>query len=289
MKPKILIVGATGGTGSAATKLLLEKGFPVRALVRKEDERSARLQVQGAEIMVGDLLDFRSVRRAFEGAQRGYFVYPMRPGIVQATTHFAQAALETKAEFIVNMSQRTSRPDAISDSALQHWLAERVFDWAGTPVAHLRPTVFNDWFLMMRKGIRDGKYHVPFAPTGRFAPIASEDQAHVIAAILADPKQHTGKIYQLYGPVELTPPEIAEILTRTLGKEIRYKQIPPEEWISDITGGKEIPFLAQHLGGIASDQENGMMAGTDDLVEKIGGKRPMTVAEFAEKHRQAFD
>src|SRR6202012_5731218 len=98
--------------------------------VHKEDERSNKLKDQGAEIVVGDLLDFRAVRQAFDGAQRGYFIYPMRPGIVQATTHFAQAALEAKAEHIVNISQRSSQPDAISNSALQHWLAEQVFDWA---------------------------------------------------------------------------------------------------------------------------------------------------------------
>lgn len=143
----VLIGGATGATGSAATKLLLEKGFPVRAFVHKDDERAHKLQALGAEIFVGELLDFRAVRRAFAGTKRAYFVYPMRPGLVQATAHYAQAALEAKAEFIVNMSQRTARPDALSDSALQHWLAERVFDWAGTPVTHLRPTAFNEWLL----------------------------------------------------------------------------------------------------------------------------------------------
>ena len=60
---------------------------------------------QGVEIVGGDLLDFRAVRRAFDGTQRAYFVFPIRPGIVQATAHFAQAALEAKAEFIVNMSR----------------------------------------------------------------------------------------------------------------------------------------------------------------------------------------
>jgi NAD(P)H dehydrogenase (quinone) len=103
---------------------------------------------QGANVVVGDLLDFRAVRRAFEEIKRAYFVYPMRPGLVQATAQCAQAALEAKAEFIVNMSQMTARPDALSDSALQHWLAERVFDRAGAPVTYLRPTAFTDTRLV---------------------------------------------------------------------------------------------------------------------------------------------
>jgi nucleoside-diphosphate-sugar epimerase len=58
MKSPILIGGAAGATGSAATKLLLERGFSVRAFVHKEDERSQKLQSLGAEIFVGDVLDF---------------------------------------------------------------------------------------------------------------------------------------------------------------------------------------------------------------------------------------
>src|SRR5262245_54374549 len=115
MKPTILIAGATGATGNVATKLLLEKAFPVRAFVHKDDERAQKLKALGAETFVGELLDFRAVRRAFEGIKRAYFVYPIRPGIVQATAQYAQAALEAKAEFIVNLSQRTARPDALSD------------------------------------------------------------------------------------------------------------------------------------------------------------------------------
>jgi NAD(P)H dehydrogenase (quinone) len=91
MKPTILVAGATGATGSVATKLLLEKGFPVRAFVHKDDERAQKLKALGAETFVGELLDFRAVRRAFEGIKRAYFVYPIRPGLVQATAHYAQA------------------------------------------------------------------------------------------------------------------------------------------------------------------------------------------------------
>ncbi len=70
MKPLILIVDATGATGSVATKLLLDKGFPIRAFAHKEDERTRKLKALGAEIFVGELLDFRAVRRAFEGVKR---------------------------------------------------------------------------------------------------------------------------------------------------------------------------------------------------------------------------
>jgi NAD(P)H dehydrogenase (quinone) len=282
-----LIGGATGATGSVATKLLLEKGFPVRALVHKDDERAHKLRALGAEIFVGDVLDFRAVRRAFEGMKRAYFVYPMRPGLVEATANYAQAAREAKAEFIVNMSQRTARSDARSNSALQHWLAEQVLDWSGTPVCHLHPTAFNEWLLYMRNMIRDGRYAVPFGGTGLFAPISAEDQGAVIAAILADPTGHAGQTYSLCGPVEVTPPEIASIVSQTLGKPVRYEKITGEQWVHELKG-VEIPFLAQHLNAIAEMHHDGQMAGTNDVVERITGRKPQSVAEFVEKHGVAF-
>ncbi|TCR83527.1 NmrA family NAD(P)-binding protein [Rhizobium sp. BK376] len=287
MNIPILIGGATGATGSVATKLLLQKGFPVRAFVHKIDDRARQLESHGAEIVVGDVLDFRAVQQAFDGMKRAYFVYPMRPGLVQATTNFAQAAREARAEFIVNMSQKTARSDARSDSALQHWLAEQVFDWAGTPVTHLHPTAFNEWLFYMRNMIREGRYAVAFEPTGRFAPISAEDQGAVIAAILADPAQHAGKTYPLYGPVELTPPEIAEIVAATLGKPVRYERITGEQWVREVAG-QDIPFLSQHIQAIAEMHREGLMAGTNNVVETITGRRPMTVAEFVEKHRAVW-
>ena len=129
MKPTILITGATGATGGAATRKLLKKGLSVRAFVHQKDVRAQELESLGAELFVGDLIDFGAVRKAFEGVQRAYFVFPFRPGITQATAQFAQAALESKAEFVVNMSQKSSRSDSKSNSALQHWLSEQVFNW----------------------------------------------------------------------------------------------------------------------------------------------------------------
>src|SRR5260370_7050334 len=82
------------------------------------------------------------MRGAVKGVRRAYFVYPIRPGIIQATAYFAQAAREAGVEAIVNMSQVSAREDAKSHAARDHWVAERVFDWSGIPSTHLRPTFF---------------------------------------------------------------------------------------------------------------------------------------------------
>ncbi|MGA9722480.1 MAG: NmrA family NAD(P)-binding protein [Candidatus Binatus sp.] len=296
-KARFLITGATGDTGGYTVRQLLGKNHAVRVLAHRPDERSEQLLELGAEVVFGDLLDFDSVRAALSGVQRAYFCYPICPGLVQATAQFAEAAKEAGVEVIVNMSQISARSDAKSDAARQHWLGERVFDWSGVPTVHLRPTFFVEWLLYLAPMIRQGKIVAPFTTTGRHAPVAAEDQARVIAAILDRPAAHVGKTYPLFGPVELTLPEIAAIVSRVIGKEVTYQQVPIERYAEIFTpkrpthastGGSAKTFLMQHLHEVAIDHSNGIFAGTNNYIAEIGGRQPMTVEEFVIKNREAF-
>ena len=290
---KVLVTGATGDTGRATVDELLARGHRVRALAHGQDERSKRLQERGVEVVSGDLLDFGQVKAALNGVRRAYFVYPIRPGILQATAYFAQAAKEAGVDGIVNMSQKSAREDAKSHAATDHWLAERVFDWSGVTVAHIRPTYFAEWLLYLAPMIKAGRLHVPFG-SGKHAPIAAEDQARVIASILEDPATHNGKVYPLFGPVEYTYQETAQVLSRVLGKSVEYKQVDFEEFQTTLqaqwkASAKGNDFLFQHLREVAIDHQNGIFEGTNDLVEKLGGRPPMTLEAFITKHRRAFE
>jgi NAD(P)H dehydrogenase (quinone) len=307
---KVLVTGATGDTGRATVDELLARGHQVRALAHGQDDRSKMLQGRGVEVVFGDLLDFGQVRAALHGVQRAYFVYPIRPGILQATAYFAQAAKEAGVDGIVNMSQKSAREDAKSHAATDHWLSERVFDWSGLTVAHIRPTYFAEWLLYLAPMIKAGLLHVPFG-TGKHAPIAAEDQGRVIAGILEDPAPHKGGIYPLFGPVEYTYQETAQVLGRVLGKSVEYKQISFDAFLELLKSGGPNPaegassrnlygelgrkpasgdsFTVQHLKEVAIDHQNGVFEGTNDLVEKLGGRPPATLEAFIEKHRAAFE
>src|SRR5215471_1573252 len=237
---KFLVTGATGDTGGYTVEQLLELGHAVRALAHREDDRSKRLEKMGAEVVFGDLLKFDDVRVAMRGVRGAYFCYPIRPGILQATAYFAQAAKEAGLECVVNMSQKSAREDAKSHAAQDHWLAERVFDWTGLTVVHLRPTYFAEWLLYLAPMIRAGLLHVPFG-TGRHAPITAEDQARVVVGIVENPSQHGGKAYPLYGHAEFTHKEIAQVLSRVLGKDVQYQQVTFETWLQIMASGGEKP------------------------------------------------
>lgn len=297
MSNMFLVTGSTGSTGSKSVKFLLDAGARVRAFVHSEDERSAALAAQGAEVVGGDLLDFEAVRSALEGAQGAYFVYPIRPGILQASAYFAQAAKEAGIEIVVNMSQISARREAKSHAAQDHWISEQVFNWSGVPTTHLRPTLFAEWALYWTDLIKTGTLRLPFG-TGKHAPIAAEDQARVIAKILLTPQEHKGKAYPLYGEKEYSFPEIAAEIGKVIGKPVGYEQV--DAWTlkklaansprRNYEGRVQVvtDTLWQHLAEIAKDHQNGVFAGTNDLVEKIGGQRPIGLPEFLEAHRGAL-
>jgi uncharacterized protein YbjT (DUF2867 family) len=286
-----LITGATGDTGRHTALSLLERGLGVRAFVHSLDERAEALRAAGAEIVQGDLLDIDSVKSALNGAAGAYFVYPLRPGLLDATAYFAQAAKEAGTPVVVNMSQISARRDAASNAARNHWIAERILDWSGVPAVHVRPTYFAQWLLYphVRAGIRDeGTIKLPFGD-GRHAPIAAEDQGRTIAAILADPAAHIGKTHVLNGPVELDEYGIAAAVSEVLGKPVRYQPIAIEEYRERLAATGLWPYLIQHLVEVGIDCSNGVFEGTDRFIEPLTGTPPMTVQAFVKKHRAAFD
>jgi NAD(P)H dehydrogenase (quinone) len=286
-----LITGATGATGSAAIDHLRSKHANVRAFVHSDDHRAAALRAKGVEVVFGDLLDSHAVRKALQGVTGAYFVYPvMQPQLVDATAYFAQAAKDAGVRSIVNMSQISARADAVSHAALSHWYGERVFDWAGVPVTHLRPTFFMEWLLyefQLPLIANHDLIRVP-AGTGRHAPIAAEDQGRVIAEILLNPAGHQGKTYPLYGAVEMNHEELANEVGLALGRHIAYEAESFGDFEVRLAKLGLPEHFIQHIIAVYRDYQNGHFAGTNDVVQVVTGKAPTTVAEYVKANRERF-
>jgi NAD(P)H dehydrogenase (quinone) len=290
-KADILVSGATGRTGGAAIDTLLEMGKRIRAYVRSDDERAAGLRQGGVDIAVGDFTDIDHIRAAMEGISSAYFLHPIAPGIISAAAYFAQAAKEAGVTAIVNMSQISARRESTSHAAQDHWISERVFDWAGVATTHLRPTFFAEWLIyphFAKEIWAKKKIEFPFE-NGRHAPISADDQGRVIAHILAKPAGHDGKIYTLHGPVEMNHTEIAAAMSEVLGAKIEYAPTSIEVFKQKMEQlYKFPPFLVQHLVEVAQNYREGIFAGTNNVVEKITGTPALSIRAFIEKYRKAF-
>ncbi|CDN51383.1 NAD(P)H-binding protein [Neorhizobium galegae] len=291
MTDMFLVTGATGETGRYTVQRLLKKGYAVRAMVHRQDQRADALRGEGAEVLVGDLFEHDDVIRATAGTTAAYFCYPVRPGIIQTTAYFADAAKRAGLKAVINMSQISAREDSKSHAARDHWIAERIFDWSGVPTIHLRPTFFSQWLLypFARKTIVEQSIiDLPYG-AGRHAPIAAEDQARLIAALLAEPTPHIGKTYTLHGPTELDQPGIAAAIGEVLGRKIGYQPLTIPAYRERLEKFGLPEFLIQHFCAIALDYQNGIFSGADKIIGEVTGVPPMTVQDFVTSHRAAFN
>src|SRR5215831_1150874 len=246
IKPRILVTGATGKTGSVVVSELLKTGYPVRALVHREDGRSAGLRALGAEMAVADMRDVERVADALKDVQRAYYGPPFDPYMIQGAVAFTVAAKEAQLEHIVGMTQWLASPSHPSLMTRQHWLVDRLFSMTpGASHKIVRPGIFADAYLATI-GLAAHLGVFPwFGGNSRNAPPSNEDIARVAVAALTDPARHGGKSYRPTGPELLSAEDMAKAIGQAVGRSVRF--VPTPTWLfmkSARMGGMPIDLLS---------------------------------------------
>jgi uncharacterized protein YbjT (DUF2867 family) len=296
-----LVTGAGGGVGSVSRRvvgLLLDSGEQVRAMVRRDDQRADQLRALGAEVVVGDLTRAADIAAAMDGVGRMFFNMSVSADYLLATAEVCAVALERgRLDAIVNMSQMTVSQMTLTSTDESHhqrlhWLAEHVLNWSGLPVIHVRPTVFLDnplFTFLAAPTIRDrGVLTLPFG-TGHTSPIAAADVARVVAALLRDPADRIGDVYELTGPEVLDVTGLAEQYSRALGRPITGEDVPYDHWQRDVLAPIGLPeHVEQHIATMARlHREDRYNRATDD-VEQITGQPAQTVEQYVASHADLF-
>ncbi len=293
----ILVTGAAGQLGAigrTVTSLLLDRGLPVRAMVRREDDRAAALRTAGAEVVVGDLLEPADVYRVVRGCRRVYFGMSVSAGYLEATVLMAAVAREIGVDALVNMSQMTVSQMSIQNTTpsrqqRQHWLSEQALAWSGLPVVTVRPTMFLESLLLLAgPTVRDrGRIELPFGQ-GKTSPVAAADVAQVVAAVLANPAPYLGQIYELTGPRSQDMDGVAREYSDALDREVTYSDIPPEDWERELKREGLPEHLTRHLVTMGDLHRAGRYDRLSDGVERVSGRPAMSVREFVSLHADEF-
>jgi uncharacterized protein YbjT (DUF2867 family) len=287
--------GAIGGIGRTVVALLRERGLTVRAMVHHEDERAQALRGLGARVLAGDLTHPDEVAYAMDGCRRMLFCMSVSPEYLEAAVTVATVARELDALVSISqmtVSQMTAVSTAESHQHRLHWLAERVLDWSGLPVVHLRPTVFLEnpllTTLIARSVAEEGVIRLPFG-SGRTSPVAAGDVARAIAAILQDPEPHIGRVYELTGPRSQDMDGVAEEFSRALGRPVTYVDVPFDEWADRIILGAGFPpHVQEHLITMARLHRQNRYDRATGTVEALTGQPAQTVEAFVAEHADSY-
>jgi uncharacterized protein YbjT (DUF2867 family) len=298
MEKPILVTGAAGRVGAigrTVTELLLKQGKAVRAMVRSEDKRAQALRDMGAEIVVGDLLDLDAMHRAIAGCETMYFGMSVSDALLAATVNTAAVAKHHGVKAFVNMSQMTVAQMSVTETTTSpqqklHWLAEQALNWSGLPVVRVRPTVLQEGFFLIltADSVRESnQIRLPFGE-GKTSPVVVEDVARVIAALLADPQPHIGKVYHLTGPQSENMHFFAREYSNALGRTISFQDIPVESWRDGLLERGLPVHLVTHLTTMADLHRAGRYDRMSNDVLTLTGQAPTSMREFVRKNAATF-
>lgn len=290
--PKILVTSAAGKTGQPVTMQLLERGFPVRAFVRRLDARSDALANAGAEVFEGDQYSLRDMRRAMTGVRRAYQCAPTAPNGLHFNAVFTAAAHEADLEHMVTLGQWLAAEDHPSLFTREVYISDVLIRMSPNfTVTSVNPGWFADNYLMvLDMAAYLGVFTMPLGP-GHLktnAPPSNEDIASVAVAALSDPKTHAGKQYRPTGPELISPNDIAAAMGRALGRKVRYMNISERMMTKAL---RALPpsncseAAVSQLAIYADEYRRGTFAvnaPTDD-VEKVGGRVPESFVSIVQR------
>jgi uncharacterized protein YbjT (DUF2867 family) len=231
----ILVTGATGRQGGAVARHLLKDGWTVRARTRDPGKSEAlELSSLGVALFRGDLDDRSSLDPAIRGCYGAFSVQNFwETGYEREVSQGKTLADAAKAAGVRHFVY-SSVGGADRHSGLPHfdskWEIEQHIGSLGLPCTILRPVFFMDNLLgpSFRGPILEGTLRMPLPPSTKLQMIAVDDIGGLAALALDRPTEFLGKSIEIAGD-DLTIPQAAEMLSRVIGRTVRYEEMSLDE------------------------------------------------------------
>jgi uncharacterized protein YbjT (DUF2867 family) len=230
----IAVTGATGNQGGAAAARLVAEGWAVRALTRHPGGSAARsLAASGVEIVAADFDDQPSLESAFAGVhgvfsvQRGVLGIPpvrLEDEVRQGKAVADAAMIAGAAHLVYSSVAGAERAAGVRAFAGKREIEEHIRE-IGAPATILQPVAFMENYSDPAFGVQTGRLTTAFSPNVPEQLIALKDIGVFVESAFSNPAEYLGRTIAIAGDA-LTPPAIAEALSRAAGREIPYAQAP---------------------------------------------------------------
>lgn len=232
----ILVTGATGQQGGAVARQLLQQpGFSVRAMTREAEKPSSwALAQKGAKLVEGDLDDPASLRRALDGAWGVFSVQTFAEAGCEGEIRQGKSVVDAAKAAGVQHLVYSSVVSADRNTGLPHfeskWQIEQHLAQSGLAYTILRPAFFmQNWYNYLRDPILSGTLPLPLKPQTQLQQVSTEDIGSFAVMAFQNPDKWRGKTIELAGD-ELSMQRVAEQLSRASGREVKYVQVPWDQF-----------------------------------------------------------
>jgi uncharacterized protein YbjT (DUF2867 family) len=276
----ILVTGARGHIGSRVIDRLAAGGHRVRASARTPGEWSAP---PGVEIAQLDLANPGNAAEVLKDVE-AIFVYVALGDV----SGFMAKAAEAGVGHVVMLSSPASYEPGEHDRLIgqAHRAVEKAIEDAGLGHTLLYPSWLahnaqRDWGAQIRERGRVGIY----CPDSQVNPIHLDDIAEVAAEVLAR-DHHRARMHVLTGPESLRLREVVEVIAEESGVEVGVDALSREQAMAQREEWMPAEILDALLG--AAERGVGMPAPVTNTVQRILGRRPRPLRDWAREHRADF-
>ena len=277
----VLVVGATGNTGSGIVQGLLAKGTKVRALVRNAKKGDA-LKRQGAEVVLGDLDDPASLTPAmFAGVTHVYFCTWNGPSALEQWKHFRAALQSAGAAPRVVRGSAFGAPQSRIIQQLR--AAEEDLKASGLAWTVLQPTYFMQNTMMTAPTVKEqGAIYYDWgdAKAGMIDVRDIVDSA--IGVLTAGNGQFDRQSVVLTGPEPIGFAEVAAGIGDAAGREVKYVAVPHEAAKTAMLGMGLPEWIVDGFVELNQGFEHNFANTATDGVQRLAGHPPRTFRQFAQ-------
>jgi uncharacterized protein YbjT (DUF2867 family) len=276
----ILITGATGNVGFEVIKSLqkINKTDKIVAGVRDLVQDKIKFVGQKIEMIELDFMNPATYSNALKNIDYLFLLRP--PQLTEVGKYFEpfiKIAQKCGVKHIVFLSVQGVEKSSI----IPHHKIEKLIVESGISFSFLRPAYFMQNFSTTLEQDLVNKDLI-FIPAGKakFTLIDVEDIGKVAAKILTNPTEYVNKSYELTCNEKLTFQEMADKLSKGLGRKITYES--PNLWKfyfqkrrENVASGFILVLIMLHYLPRFQKVPN-----NTDWVEKITGEKPKSFDEF---------
>jgi uncharacterized protein YbjT (DUF2867 family) len=279
----ILITGASGNVGKEVLKQILAMGAKVRAAFRSAGKAASA--PSGVDIVTMDYNQPQTVQAALKGVEQVFLVGPPTSNLTALERKAIDEIKQSEARYVVKLSAMGGRTAIVPK---QHADSEDYIKSSGLSYTFLRPNGFMQNFVT---------YNAPTINTqnafygsqgeGKVSHIDIRDIAAVAVKTLTE-NGHESRAYSLTGPEALSNTRIAEILSEDTGREIRYVDLPPEQFKQALMGAGTPEWNADALVNLQEFYRAGGASAVTSDVEQLLGRKPTSFEQFSRDYAEAF-
>ncbi|HEY2794942.1 MAG TPA: NmrA family NAD(P)-binding protein [Micromonosporaceae bacterium] len=278
----ILVTAANGNQGRLLVPKLLAAGLPVRACVRTEASAATLRALGVTDVVVGDLSEPTVAAAAVNGVAKVYHVGPtIHPRERDMGFALVDAARAAGVEHFV----LSSVLHAITTDLVQHEIKRDIEEHLLSsdleftilqPANYMLP-------LKLRPVFERGVFELSWSLDRKQSLVDLGDLTDVARLVLEEGGRHYGATYELVAPGRYTGRELAEIISRVLGRTIEAREIDADTYLKAWIGDRD-PAEATHqirvLRAISARYGSHDFVGNPNVLTWLLARPPTSFEEY---------